>query len=52
LAWRVDYSVAALKTLRGLDPPIQRRILLFIETRLTDHPRRVGEALKGPLGEY
>ena len=52
MAWQVDYSAAALKTLHQLDPPIQRRILSFLETRLTDRPRDIGEALKGRLGEY
>jgi mRNA interferase RelE/StbE len=47
LAWRVEYSAAALKTLQRLDPPIQRRILSFLETRVTDDPRRVGKAMQG-----
>jgi mRNA interferase RelE/StbE len=47
LAWKVEYSVAALKSLRRLDPPVQRRILSFVETRVMDDPRRVGKALQG-----
>lgn len=47
MAWRVEYSAAALKTLQRLDPPIQRRILSFLETRVTDDPRRVGKAMQG-----
>jgi mRNA interferase RelE/StbE len=52
LAWRVEYSAAAFKALKRLDPPVQRRIISFIETRVMDNPRRVGEALKGRFGEY
>ncbi|OGA53746.1 MAG: addiction module toxin RelE [Betaproteobacteria bacterium RIFCSPLOWO2_12_FULL_62_58] len=47
MAWRVEYSAAALKTLRRLDPPIQRRITSFIETRVVDDPRHVGKAMRG-----
>jgi mRNA interferase RelE/StbE len=47
LAWQVEYSTAALKALRRLDPSIQRRILSFIESRVVDDPRRVGKALQG-----
>jgi mRNA interferase RelE/StbE len=47
LAWKVEYSAAALKALQRLDPPIQRRILSFIETRVVDDPRRVGKAMQG-----
>lgn len=47
MAWKVEYSAAALKALRRLDSPIQRRILSFIETRVMDDPRRVGKALQG-----
>ena len=47
MAWRVEYSAAALKALTQLDPPVQRRILSFVETRITDDPRRVGKAMQG-----
>ena len=47
MAWQVDYSTAALKTLRRLDPQIQRRIVSFIEARVLDDPRRVGKAMQG-----
>ena len=32
--------------MRRLDPPIQRRILSFIDARLSEDPRRVGKAMK------
>ena len=38
LAWRVEYSAAALKTLKRLDPSIQRRILSFIDARIAEEP--------------
>lgn len=47
MAWKVEYSAAALKALQRLDSPIQRRILSFIETRVMDDPRRVGKAMQG-----
>ena len=47
MAWQLDYSTAALKTLRRLDPQIQRRIVYFVETRVLDDPRRVGKAMQG-----
>ena len=52
MAWQVEYSAAALKALQRLDPPIRRRILSVIETRVIVDPRRIGEVLKGRLGEY
>lgn len=30
-----------------LDPPVQRRILTFIESRIPDDPRRVGKTMQG-----
>lgn len=47
MAWQVEYSAAALKTLQRFDPPIRRRILTFLETRVTDDPRHVGKAMQG-----
>jgi mRNA interferase RelE/StbE len=47
LAWEFEYSAAALKTLQRLDPPIQRRILAFLETRIAEDPRRAGKAMQG-----
>ena len=52
MAWKVEYSVVALKTLQRFDPPVRRRILSFVETRVMAEPRRIGEALKGRFGEY
>jgi len=54
LAWTVELSQGALKDLKGLDPPVARRILKFLKERIAteEDPRRVGEALEGSrLGE-
>lgn len=47
MAWKVEYSGAALKTLRRLDPPVRHRILSFVETRVVGDPRRIGKAMQG-----
>lgn len=54
MAWTVELSQGALKDLKGLDPPVARRILKFLKERIAteEDPRRVGEALEGSrLGE-
>ncbi|QSR85699.1 type II toxin-antitoxin system RelE/ParE family toxin [Methylacidimicrobium sp. B4] len=50
MAWRVELSTLARKTLEKLDPPIARRILLFLHERVAplDDPRGIGERLQGP----
>ncbi len=55
LAWRIEVSDDASKELRGLDPPVARRIYAFLTERLAplDDPRSLGEALKGSqLGQF
>lgn len=55
MAWKVDLSSLAEKTLDRLDPKIARRILKFLHERVAplDDPRAIGEALKGSrLGEF
>ncbi len=55
MAWKVELSTRAQKTLDGLDPRIAWRILAFLHGRVAklDDPRSVGEALKGSrLGEF
>jgi mRNA interferase RelE/StbE len=49
LAWRVDLSEGAIKTLAQLDKPVARRITTFLRERVAsaDDPRSIGEALKG-----
>ena len=47
MAWRAEYSSAALKALRRLDPQVQRRIISFIDNRVLSDPRHVGKAMQG-----
>jgi len=47
MAWAVEFSQAAAKTLDKLDRPVRERILRFFDTRVTENPRRVGKALVG-----
>lgn len=55
MAWKIELSVHAQKTLRNLDRQVTKRIVTFLEERvsLLDDPRSLGEALRGPeLGKY
>jgi len=54
MAWRIEVSEAADRSLDKLDPQVARRILKFLDERVSrlDDPRSIGEALRGPkLGE-
>jgi mRNA interferase RelE/StbE len=53
LAWTIKYAETARKQLRKLDKSDARRIAGFMDERvaLSDDPRRMGKALKGPLGD-
>ena len=54
MAWRIELSDLARKNLKQLDPQAARRILSFLNDRLTHlaEPRAIGEALRGSkLGE-
>lgn len=55
MVWRIEFDPAAVRELDKLDPPVARRILLFLKQRIAalDDPRSVGEALAGSnLGNY
>lgn len=55
MAWRIEFSEGAKKALSKLDKPVARRIVDFLEERVTmlDDPRSIGEALSGSnLGEF
>lgn len=55
MAWKIEFSAEADRTLDKLDPQIAQRILKFLHGRVRklDDPRSVGEALHGPkLGEF
>jgi mRNA interferase RelE/StbE len=53
LAWTIKYAETARKQILKLDKAEARRILEFMEDRVagSDNPRRIGKALKGPLGD-
>jgi mRNA interferase RelE/StbE len=54
MAWKIDLSSNALRQLRKLDKPIANRILKFLRGRIEklDDPRKIGERLQGPLGDF
>lgn len=55
MAWQVEFDPDALKELKGLDRPVQIRLIAFLRDRLAplDDPRSLGEALSGSrLGSY
>jgi mRNA interferase RelE/StbE len=54
MAWRIELSDLARKNLKQLDPQNAKRVLTFLNARLThlEDPRSIGEALRGSkLGE-
>jgi mRNA interferase RelE/StbE len=55
MASTIEFSPAAQKELKKLDPQTARRILKFLNDRIAplDNPRLIGEALTGSeLGNY
>lgn len=55
MAWKINVDPAAAKELGKLDRQIARRIVKFLQERVSslDDPRSIGEALKGSaLGEF
>ena len=54
MGWTVEYADNAKKQLRKLDKAVARRILDFMDDRIggSEDPRRIGKALKGPLGDF
>jgi len=53
LAWTIEYAETAKKQLSKLDKSVARRIADFMDERVasSNNPRRIGKALKGPLGD-
>ena len=49
MAWRIEFDRAAERELGKLDSQIAKRILLFLQERVSnlEDPRSIGEALKG-----
>ncbi len=55
MAWRIEIDRAAERELGKLDPQVAKRILLFLQERVSnlEDPRSIGEALKGSrLGDF
>ena len=55
MPWTVEFDAAAAKELRKLDPPVARRIVVFLRERLAPlaDPRSIGEVLRGDeFGEF
>jgi len=54
LAWTINYSDRALKSLRKMDKQNARRIVDFMDLRIAvaSDPRQSGKPLKGELGEF
>lgn len=52
MAWTIDYTASALGQLKKLDKPTARRIVDYMEERISemDNPRSTGKALTGPQG--
>ena len=55
MAWKVEFAESAAKTLGKLDKPVAQRIIKFLQERVTNDPKAIGEALQGnlaPLWRY
>ncbi len=54
MAWKIDYSERALKSLKKMDKQNAKRILDFLEQRIAilEDPRASGKPLKGDLGVF
>ena len=52
MAWTIEYSNAARTQLRKLDQQTARRIVDYMDQRVSvlENPRDLGQALSGPLG--
>ena len=46
MAWRIEFDRAAERELGKLDPQVAKRILLFLQERVSnlEDPRSIGEA--------
>ncbi len=54
MAWKIDYTDTAKKQLRKLDKPTARRIVDYLDERISalENPRSTGKALTGPFGSF
>jgi mRNA interferase RelE/StbE len=53
LAWTIEFRPNARRELRRLDPPVQRRLIQYLEQRVltSGDPRQLGKALHGDKGD-
>ncbi|MHB1842528.1 MAG: type II toxin-antitoxin system RelE family toxin [Sulfobacillus sp.] len=51
MAWRIEYTESARRTLRKLDQQTAHRIVDFMDERVAvqEDPRNTGRALSGPM---
>jgi mRNA interferase RelE/StbE len=54
MAWKIEFDPAALKELKKLDGPVEKRILKFLRERVEklDDPRQIGASLQGTLSGF
>ena len=54
MAWTIEYTATARRELQKLDRQVARRILDFMDKRISvlENPRGTGKALRGPLGNF
>lgn len=54
MAWRIELTDSARKTLKKIDPPVARRISTYLRERIAtaDEPRDLAKSLQGELGQY
>ena len=49
VSWKIEYAASVRKSVRKLDPAVQRRLRTCLEDRLAilDNPRQLGVAMQG-----
>ena len=54
MAWKIEYSGRALKSLKKLDRSVAQRVVGFMKQRVAvlNDPRILGKPLKGELGTF
>ncbi|MGM0984174.1 MAG: type II toxin-antitoxin system RelE family toxin [Pseudomonadota bacterium] len=54
MTWKVEYLASAAKSFKKIDPQHRRRIRAYLEERVVslDHPRQLGQPLRGELTEF
>lgn len=54
MAWTINYSTRALKSLKKMDKKSAKKIVDFMQERVSplDNPRISGKPLKGDLGVF